>query len=716
MSEPIDKDTRGATNLRIKFRSANLDEFIERYAVDISRGGIFIRTREPLSVNSRLRLDFQLLDAQPLLEGEGTVVWIRQPDPSRAEVTPGMGVRFDKLSPDSQTRLDKILAEKERLGQAGKAPGMTKTGGMAVRRPTGAFAPIDTAAAAKVAPPTLEVSAGAAEAKPPAPPPAPEAPRFTAPFTTAAARAAGPATGFGRPRTTTGGLSALRSAPVPSALFEQPTADDIDRALSVLEEKPGPVPPMPPPRPPQDVPIHVADESSNEPTRVVSDPQEFAVHEAITGKGAEVLPEADGANDGVPMLEANPVDDETRRATDADEEATMAASPAAFAAAERVLSGGVPSGTPDRRLDAPLAAHLKTIPPVPSAPTPSPAVPAPAAASGPVVAGPAPASLRKKGIVVDVPVPTESGRFRTSATYRRPRKAAKRTAVAVVLVVALGGAGFAMRHRLHALLAPPPPRPTEAAAPAAPPPGAAAPGATPGTTPPAGATPPPGPPAPVVEGPSPPPEPAKEAANAPAKEAAAADTQKPAPEKQAAAEERPRKKRRAAAAVEGEGAKPVADKPAPAGDKPAEAAADKAAPAGDKPAPAGDKPEAAAGGGDAPAAPAPEAAAPAPAAAPPLLKVTSSPTGAEVIIDGNSVGTTPFSSKEIDPSAAHAITVKKDGYEAGERNIAAADWSRSKKGPSLKVSIKLRRAGAAEAPKEEPKKDPSSEVEIITPD
>jgi uncharacterized protein (TIGR02266 family) len=119
MSEPIDKDTRGATNLRIKFRSANLDEFIERYAVDVSRGGIFIRTREPLSVGSRLKLDFQLLDAGALIEGEGTVVWIRQPDAARTEVTPGMGVRFDKLTADSQARLDRILSEKDRLAQAG---------------------------------------------------------------------------------------------------------------------------------------------------------------------------------------------------------------------------------------------------------------------------------------------------------------------------------------------------------------------------------------------------------------------------------------------------------------------------------------------------------------------------------------------------------------------------------------------------------------------
>ncbi|HVZ86296.1 MAG TPA: TIGR02266 family protein, partial [Polyangia bacterium] len=144
MSEPTSKDTRGPTNLRIKFRSASLEQFIERYAVDVSRGGIFIRTREPLAVGTRLRLEFQLQDASPLLSGEGTVVWIREPDQTRENVTPGMGVRFDKLSPESQPTLEKILAEKTRLEQAGvAAANQSKGGGMAVRRPSGVFASLD---------------------------------------------------------------------------------------------------------------------------------------------------------------------------------------------------------------------------------------------------------------------------------------------------------------------------------------------------------------------------------------------------------------------------------------------------------------------------------------------------------------------------------------------------------------------------------------------
>src|SRR5580693_5892307 len=149
MAEPTETPPRGPTNLRIKFRSASVDQFIERYAVDVSRGGIFIRTREPLTVGTRLKLEFQLQDATPLLAGEGTVVWIREPDPMRANATPGMGVRFDKLTPESQPTLERILAEKTRLEQAGVASvGQAKGGGMAVRRPSGVFASLDANARA----------------------------------------------------------------------------------------------------------------------------------------------------------------------------------------------------------------------------------------------------------------------------------------------------------------------------------------------------------------------------------------------------------------------------------------------------------------------------------------------------------------------------------------------------------------------------------------
>ena len=82
------------------------------------------------------------------------------------------------------------------------------------------------------------------------------------------------------------------------------------------------------------------------------------------------------------------------------------------------------------------------------------------------------------------------------------------------------------------------------------------------------------------------------------------------------------------------------------------------------------------------------------------------------------VGTTPFSSKDISADGTHAITVKKDGYEPHERMISGSDWSRGKGGAqSLKVNIKLKRAGGEAKPAESgEKKEPKQpEVEILTP-
>lgn len=116
MSTPENKGTKNPITLKIKFKSNSLEQFIERYSVDVSRGGIFIRTKEPLAVGTPLRFEFQLQDASPLISGDGTVVWNRAFDPNRQNVAPGMGVRFDKLTPESQAVLERILGEKEKRG------------------------------------------------------------------------------------------------------------------------------------------------------------------------------------------------------------------------------------------------------------------------------------------------------------------------------------------------------------------------------------------------------------------------------------------------------------------------------------------------------------------------------------------------------------------------------------------------------------------------
>jgi serine/threonine-protein kinase len=83
-----------------------------------------------------------------------------------------------------------------------------------------------------------------------------------------------------------------------------------------------------------------------------------------------------------------------------------------------------------------------------------------------------------------------------------------------------------------------------------------------------------------------------------------------------------------------------------------------------------------------------------------LLRVTSVPTGAEVLIDGKSVGKTPFQSKEIDATAPHALTIRKDGYDNHEHMISSSDWTRGKgkqaNTQNVRVAVKLRKTPGAE--------------------
>src|SRR5947209_6151409 len=148
------RDMRTPITLKIKFKSSNLDQFIERYSVDVSRGGIFIRTKEPLAVGTQLKFEFQLQDTSSLISGDGTVVWIREHDPTRSGVAPGMGVKFDKLATASQQVLDRILNEKGKRGEAS----MESRFDAGVRASASASGNISTVAAAAVQQPHHKVA------------------------------------------------------------------------------------------------------------------------------------------------------------------------------------------------------------------------------------------------------------------------------------------------------------------------------------------------------------------------------------------------------------------------------------------------------------------------------------------------------------------------------------------------------------------------------
>lgn len=114
------KDKRAALSLKVRFKSATLDEFVEQYSYDISRGGIFIKSKKPMNVGTLLKFEFQLKDESPLIHGVGRVVWKREA--AEGEASPGMGIKFIKMDPDSRALVQQIVEER------GNQPGTFEEG------------------------------------------------------------------------------------------------------------------------------------------------------------------------------------------------------------------------------------------------------------------------------------------------------------------------------------------------------------------------------------------------------------------------------------------------------------------------------------------------------------------------------------------------------------------------------------------------------------
>jgi uncharacterized protein (TIGR02266 family) len=100
--------------LRIRLKYADVDTFIEKFSVNLSRGGLFIASKAPQPVGTTLKFEFQLSQGTPVVRGEGEVIWVKPFDPAAPTKPHGMGVRFVRLDPESKSVIDRALAWKEK--------------------------------------------------------------------------------------------------------------------------------------------------------------------------------------------------------------------------------------------------------------------------------------------------------------------------------------------------------------------------------------------------------------------------------------------------------------------------------------------------------------------------------------------------------------------------------------------------------------------------
>ena len=85
-----------------------VDGFITDWAVNISKGGIFINTRTPLAVGTKVKLIISLPDAAFPFDLTGRVTRIHEYD-NTTNLVPGMGLEFVDVDDDKKVRIEKFV-------------------------------------------------------------------------------------------------------------------------------------------------------------------------------------------------------------------------------------------------------------------------------------------------------------------------------------------------------------------------------------------------------------------------------------------------------------------------------------------------------------------------------------------------------------------------------------------------------------------------------
>ena len=90
--------------VRLRLKCPDAEDFVERFAPNVTRAGIFLPTREVRAVGSPIRFEIALADGTVVLAGEGSVTWAKPK---------GLGVKFTTLDPSSERLVERLLSRRQ---------------------------------------------------------------------------------------------------------------------------------------------------------------------------------------------------------------------------------------------------------------------------------------------------------------------------------------------------------------------------------------------------------------------------------------------------------------------------------------------------------------------------------------------------------------------------------------------------------------------------
>lgn len=113
--DPSQKRTtpRVDVTLKVALQYPDRETFVERFSINVSKTGLFVRARDPAPVGSRVRFEYRLKDDSRILRGTGIVRWARAAAQAQEpDSPPGMGIEFVDLDPQSEELVNLIVAQR----------------------------------------------------------------------------------------------------------------------------------------------------------------------------------------------------------------------------------------------------------------------------------------------------------------------------------------------------------------------------------------------------------------------------------------------------------------------------------------------------------------------------------------------------------------------------------------------------------------------------
>lgn len=94
--------------IRVLVEYECMEDFLVDYTANISIGGMFIKTDNPLEVGTRFRLRFQLPDMSRPIDTIAEVRWHLPPEDA-GPMAAGMGIVFEELTDGDRTHVERLL-------------------------------------------------------------------------------------------------------------------------------------------------------------------------------------------------------------------------------------------------------------------------------------------------------------------------------------------------------------------------------------------------------------------------------------------------------------------------------------------------------------------------------------------------------------------------------------------------------------------------------